>query len=156
MFSTREKVLYERLVNASKVLNGEVTNKEEADAYTSETSLVVKVFKKEAEFSPKLIPTLTEIVSSVGNYASVIKSFMARTGSGLRESKDLIDGGRRRINELAKFMEIDGTDGKHDSLPIVHLRLCESRRLGLNPNRLYYFTVDETCAECLELSKVND
>lgn len=34
---------------------------------------------------------------------------------------------------------------------IMELRLCESTRIVLQPNRLYLFTVDETCARCKEV-----
>ena len=36
---------------------------------------------------------------------------------------------------------------------VSYLRLCESIRVALRPDRLYYFTVDKYCPKCVALAK---
>lgn len=36
---------------------------------------------------------------------------------------------------------------------VMELRLCESRNIVFQPNRLYYFTVDPNCPKCVELAE---
>jgi hypothetical protein len=37
---------------------------------------------------------------------------------------------------------------------VTYMRLCETKFLIMRPDRLYYFTVDRNCDNCMALAKI--
>lgn len=59
------------------------------------------------------------------------------------------------LPEIIGTTSLDDRPPTWDEVKPLELRLCETERLGLQPNRTYLFTVDPTCARCVELAERN-
>lgn len=72
--------------------------------------------------------------------------------------------GRLRVVEMVKLIQSDARkdlEQERDELKreveelkrdVLELRLCEQEFIILQPDRLYRFTVDESCADCKRLA----